>query len=171
MKEVVQYGTAARANALGRPVAGKTGTNQDFRDGWFIGYSPRVVTGVWVGYDDQRSMGSGETGATTALPIWVRYMQQALRSDPVDDFEAPEGITFSMIDPKTGKASSRPNALREAFIAGTEPGVSTLQPTRIGDTGEVAPAGDTANTNTSPNAAPTAVPPASEEDEFLKEDR
>ena len=122
MKEVVQFGTAAKANVLGRPVAGKTGTTQDFRDGWFIGFSPRVVTGVWVGYDDQRSMGHGETGAGTALPIWTKYMQNVLKDYPMDDFAIPDGITFVNIDSKTGKRSDGARSIKEAFIAGTEPG-------------------------------------------------
>ena len=122
MKEVVQYGTAAKANSIGRPLAGKTGTNQDFRDGWFIGFSPRVVTGVWVGYDDQHSMGRGEYGANTALPIWMRYMQNVLKDYPYEDFPVPDGITFANIDPKTGKLASGPRSIREAFISGTEPG-------------------------------------------------
>jgi penicillin-binding protein 1A len=124
MREVVQYGTAGRANAIGRPVAGKTGTTQDFRDGWFIGFSPRVVTGVWVGYDDQRTMGHGETGANTALPIWVRYMTNALKDFPADDFHVPDGVTFVNIDSKTGKQSEGARAIREVFISGTEPGAA-----------------------------------------------
>ncbi len=122
MKEVVQFGTAAKANVIGRPVAGKTGTNQDFKDGWFIGFSPKVVTGVWVGYDDYHPMGHGETGANTALPIWIKYMQNVLKDYPTDDFPVPEGVTFANIDSKTGKLSSGPRAIHEAFIAGTEPG-------------------------------------------------
>jgi len=124
MKEVVQFGTAARANVIGRPIAGKTGTTQDFRDGWFIGFSPRVVTGVWVGYDDQHSMGHGETGASTALPIWTRYMQNVLRDYPVEDFPIPDGITFVSIDSKTGKRSEGARSIKEAFVAGTEPGAA-----------------------------------------------
>ena len=127
MKEVVQYGTAMKANGMGHALAGKTGTNQDFRDGWFLGFSPRVVTGVWVGYDDQHSKGRGESGANTALPIWMRYMQSVLKDYPEEDFAIPEGITFSMIDPKTGKPNSR--GIREAFISGTEPGVRPTSPT------------------------------------------
>lgn len=122
MKEVVQYGTAAKATALGRPIAGKTGTTQDFRDGWFIGFTPRVVTGVWVGYDDQRSMGRGEAGANTALPVWIRYMSRVLKDYPVEDFESPPGVTFVQVDPKTGKPLPGGRGTREAFISGTEPG-------------------------------------------------
>jgi penicillin-binding protein 1A len=122
MKEVVQFGTAAKASSIGRPLAGKTGTTQDFRDGWFIGFSPRVVTGVWVGYDDQRSMGRGETGANTALPIWVKYMTNVLKDYAPDDFSVPEGVTFTNIDPKTGRVSASTRSIKEVFIAGTEPG-------------------------------------------------
>ncbi len=122
MQEVVQYGTGQRALSLGRPIAGKTGTTQDFHDGWFMGFSPKVVTGVWVGYDDQRSMGRGEAGASTALPIWIKYMQNALKDYPPDDFAVPEGVSFVDIDGKTGKRSSARNAIKEAFVTGTEPG-------------------------------------------------
>jgi penicillin-binding protein 1A len=131
MKEVVQFGTAARANVLGRPVAGKTGTTQDARDGWFIGFSPRVVTGVWVGYDDQRPMGHGETGANTALPIWTSYMQNVLKDYPMDDFAIPDGITFVNIDSKTGKRSESARSIKEAFIAGTEPGSRPTSATNL----------------------------------------
>jgi len=124
MKEVVQFGTGMRANVIGRPVAGKTGTTQDSHDGWFVGFSPKVVTGVWVGYDDQRTLGRGETGASTALPIWTKYMQNVLKDYPLDDFVVPEGINFVNIDSKTGKRSDGPRSIKEAFIAGTEPGVA-----------------------------------------------
>ena len=122
MKEVVQFGTGMRANVIGRPVAGKTGTTQDSHDGWFVGFSPKVVTGVWVGYDDQRSLGRGETGASTALPIWTKYMQNVLKDYPLDDFVVPEGISFVNIDSKTGKRSDGARSIKEAFITGTEPG-------------------------------------------------
>ena len=128
MKEVIQYGTASKASTMGRALAGKTGTTQDFRDGWFMGFSPRVVTGVWVGFDDQRSMGHGEFGANTALPIWMNYMQRVLKDYPNDDFPVPEGITFANIDGKTGKLSSSNRAIKEAFITGTEPGAQVVKP-------------------------------------------
>jgi len=126
MEEVVEYGTGARANAIGRPLAGKTGTTQDFHDAWFVGFSPQVVTGVWVGYDDQRSLGRGETGARVALPIWTNFMEKVLKDYPMDDFQAPEGISMVNIDSKTGKRSDGPRSISEAFITGTEPGA---QPT------------------------------------------
>jgi penicillin-binding protein 1A len=128
MKEVIEYGTAKKASGMGHALAGKTGTTQDFRDGWFLGFSPRVVTGVWVGYDDQRTMGHNEFGANTALPIWMNYMQNVLKDYPNDDFPIPEGVTFANIDPKTGKLSNGPHSIREAFISGTEPGAAHAPP-------------------------------------------
>ena len=113
---------------MGRAIAGKTGTTQEFRDGWFIGFSPRVVTGVWVGYDDQRPMGRGEVGANTALPIWMKYMQNVLKDYPEDEFTIPEGVSFANIDVKTGKLSNSNHAIKEAFIAGTEPGFKAPEP-------------------------------------------
>lgn len=123
MKEVVQFGTAAKAKVIDRTLAGKTGTTQDFRDSWFIGFSPQVVTGVWVGFDEQKSMGWGETGSKLALPIWIDFMKEALSSYPNVDFDVPPGVSFVKIDPKTGKRSEKESAITEAFIAGTEPGV------------------------------------------------
>jgi penicillin-binding protein 1A len=126
MKEVVQFGTATRASQFDHPIAGKTGTTQDFRDAWFMGFSPQVVTGVWVGYDDQRSLGHGETGANVSLPIWMNFMEKALKNYPADDFAIPEGITFANIDPKTGKRSDASTSIKEAFITGTEPGSKVI---------------------------------------------
>ena len=87
LEEVVQFGTGVRAKALGRPSAGKTGTTQDYTDAWYIGFTPRLTAGVWVGYDDKQiSLGKGETGARAALPIWLEFMQNALAGTPVVDF-------------------------------------------------------------------------------------
>lgn len=131
MTEVVNYGTGTEAKNLARIAAGKTGTTNDYLDAWFMGFTPQVVTGVWVGYDNLRSLGPGETGAKAALPIWLSYMHEAVKPYPADDFVVPPGITFASIDPVTGKLAP-PNSsrsIREAFIAGTEPtqmvGVST----------------------------------------------
>jgi penicillin-binding protein 1A len=124
MKEVVEYGTAKKASGMGHALAGKTGTTQDFRDGWFVGFSPRIVTGVWVGFDDQRTMGHNEFGANTALPIWMNYMEKVLKDYPNDDFAIPDGVTFANIDAKTGKLSNGAHSIREAFISGTEPGAA-----------------------------------------------
>ena len=87
LEDVVQFGTGVRAKELGRPSAGKTGTTNDFTDAWYIGFTPQITTGVWVGNDDKRiSLGKAETGARAALPIWLEYMQQAVQATPIQDF-------------------------------------------------------------------------------------
>lgn len=89
LKDVIIYGTGTRAN-IGRPVAGKTGTSNDFKDAWFIGYTPQLVAGVWVGYDDMRkSLGQGEAGGRVAAPIWAQFMKEALSKKPPQDFVFP----------------------------------------------------------------------------------
>jgi len=86
LREVINSGTGARAQALKRPLAGKTGTTNDFADGWFIGFSPSLTCGVWVGYDDHRELGPKEEGARVALPIWMEFVGEALKNQPVEDF-------------------------------------------------------------------------------------
>ena len=130
LKGVVQEGTGWRVKALKRPVAGKTGTTNDLRDAWFVGYTPSLVTGVWVGYDDRRSMGQGETGSRAATPIWLYFMSEALEGTPSQDFRIPEGIVFAKIDGKTGLLASprsKPQVL-QAFKAGTEPSETSPNP-------------------------------------------
>ncbi len=94
LKNVVQSGTARAAAKLGKNIAGKTGTTSDYRDNWFIGYNPSLVAGVWVGYDDHRSIGDRETGASTALPIWLAFMKQANEGKEEEEFPVPEGINW-----------------------------------------------------------------------------
>jgi len=94
LKNVVQSGTARAAAKLGKNIAGKTGTTSDYRDNWFIGYNPSLVAGVWVGYDDHRSIGDKETGASTALPIWLAFMKTANAGKEEEDFAVPEGINW-----------------------------------------------------------------------------
>jgi penicillin-binding protein 1A len=87
LEEVIQFGTGVQAKALGRPAAGKTGTTQDYTDAWFVGFTPQITAGVWVGFDDKQiSLGKRETGARAALPIWLEFMQGALAGTPVTDF-------------------------------------------------------------------------------------
>ncbi len=120
---VVERGTGRRARRLKRPVAGKTGTTNDYRDAWFIGYAPSMVAGVWVGYDDHRSIGPRETGARAALPIWIPFMRKAHAGIESENFTVPESIIFKQIDPATGLLSSGncKESIREAFLPGTEP--------------------------------------------------
>ena len=94
LESVVQHGTGRRARALERPAAGKTGTTNDFHDAWFIGYTPEIVAGVWVGFDNQVSLGRRESGGRVAAPIWLAFMQEALQGQPVTDFPIPPGIRF-----------------------------------------------------------------------------
>src|SRR6185369_17045076 len=88
MESVVDHGTAAAA----RPLAGKTGTSNDARDAWFVGFSPDVVCGIWVGFDDRRSLGRRESGARTALPVWIDLAPTLFHGRPVVDFPVPEGV-------------------------------------------------------------------------------
>jgi penicillin-binding protein 1A len=164
MKEVVEYGTAKRASGMGHALAGKTGTTQDFRDGWFVGFSPRVVTGVWVGFDDQRTMGHNEFGANTALPIWMNYMEKVLKDYPNDDFAIPDGVTFANIDAKTGKLSNGPHSIREAFISGTEPGAAHAA-TPIAENTNSGMPGETAK------AKPTPGKMEQSDEDVLREDQ
>jgi penicillin-binding protein 1A len=106
MKDVVQEGTGWRAKALMRPVAGKTGTSNDSRDAWFVGYTPDLLCGVWVGYDNMAPLGENETGGKTACPIFVDFMTSALRDRSVRDFRVPAGVVFARVNSQTGVPSS-----------------------------------------------------------------
>ena len=123
LRAVVQEGTGSRVKELGRPVAGKTGTTNDLHDAWFIGYSPEIAAGVWVGFDNARNLGMNETGGRTSAPIFVEYMKQALRDRPVQDFAVPEGVVFARVDRATGLLAppGSENALFMPFREGTAP--------------------------------------------------
>ena len=125
LRGVVTDGTGKAVASLGHALAGKTGTTDNNTDAWFIGYSPRLAVGVWVGFDEPRSLGSKEVGASAALPIWREFMKRALDGLPEEDFERPAGITLVAIDRATGlKATAEAGCgqvLTEAFISGTEP--------------------------------------------------
>jgi penicillin-binding protein 1A len=130
LKAVISEGTGQRIKALNRPAAGKTGTTNDLKDAWFIGFTPSLVTGVWVGYDDQKSMSKGETGARAASPIWLYFMSKALEGRPVEDFIAPEGVVFAKIDKEQGLLASSysKKTVFQAFKKGTEPREYTPRP-------------------------------------------
>ena len=123
LEGVVQRGTGWRVRILNRPVAGKTGTSDDNKDAWFVGYTPDLVAGVWVGFDDERSLGKFATGAQAAIPIWIEYMTQVMSGRPPRDFPVPPGIVFAKIDPETGLLATpeTESPIFEAFQEGTEP--------------------------------------------------
>jgi penicillin-binding protein 1A len=121
LENVVQNGTGWRAKALARPVAGKTGTTDRFMDAWFIGFTPELITGVWVGFDEEKSLGDDETGARAASPIWVTFMSKILKDRPIKNFLIPEGIEFARVDSKTGQGSTGREAILECFKEGTGP--------------------------------------------------
>jgi penicillin-binding protein 1A len=116
-------GTAGRARSLGPNLSGKTGTTNDQTDAWFVGFSPDVVTGVWVGIDARDVLGPKETGGKAALPIWMDYMKAALAEREPSAPEAPDGVSLLRIDTKTGKLASGASryVMTQAFLTGTEP--------------------------------------------------
>jgi len=132
LKAVVKEGTGWRVRALKTPVAGKTGTTDELRDAWFIGYNPSLVVGVWVGYDDRKPMGKGETGSRAASPIWLYFMRDALKGKAKVPFQHPEGVVITKIDAKTGLLASpySEKACFQAFKKGTEPTAYSPKPDR-----------------------------------------
>ncbi len=123
LRAVVLEGTGRRLRRIGRTIAGKTGTTNDYSDAWFMGFSPDVTTGVWVGQDDNTVLGWGETGGRAALPIWGEFMTVALAPYPRRDFEVPENIEFQRIDRVSGLLadSNTRDAYFQPFLQGTAP--------------------------------------------------
>jgi penicillin-binding protein 1A len=123
LEGVVQRGTAASMASLGRPLAGKTGTSNDNVDAWFIGMSPDLVVGVYVGFDQPRPLGSKETGGTTAVPIVKEVLEAALKDEPAIPFRIPPGLRMVRVNPATGKlaAPGEKGAIWEGYLPGTEP--------------------------------------------------
>lgn len=127
MEGVIQRGTGRSVSVIGKPLAGKTGTTNDSNDTWFLGFSPDLVAGVFVGFDQPHTLGRRETGATVAAPAFRDFMQAALADQPATPFRIPPGIELVRINPTTG-ALARPdekNAILEAYKPGTEPGMSS----------------------------------------------
>lgn len=125
LKDVMVYGTARSLKAFNRerPSAGKTGTTDAYRDAWFIGYTPQLITGIWVGYDKPRPGGKGFTGGSVCAPIWERFMRPALAAGPVVDFPKPDTVVAVSIDPETGLPANQdcPLKMEEFYVAGTQP--------------------------------------------------
>jgi penicillin-binding protein 1A len=123
LRGVVERGTAARARSLRRPIAGKTGTTNDFTDAWFIGFEPTLAAGVWVGFDEKKdSLGKDESGGHAALPIWMEFWEKVMKNKPIEDYPIPGNIVFVPVD-EFGQpgAPGTPGVQMEAFVAGTEP--------------------------------------------------
>ncbi len=119
LQEVASNGTAAKAQKLGLHVAGKTGTTNDFHDAWFVGFTPTVMTAVWVGYDQPKSLGSSATGGYTALPIWMDYMEDAVPKADDRPFAPPPGVSWVSIDENTGRPMAGGRGM--PFLPGTAP--------------------------------------------------
>ena len=128
LRGVVLRGTAEAAKDIPWPLAGKTGTVDDNTDAWFIGFDPDITVGVWVGFDEKKSLGGLEQGAIAALPIWIDFMKDHISRHPDKDtppsFEAPGNIVFLSTDKTSGAEvpEGTPGSVREAFISGTQPG-------------------------------------------------
>lgn len=195
MASVVQEGTGARAKALKRPAAGKTGTSAEHRDGWFAGFTPRTVAVAWVGFDTPRPLGRSETGGRAALPIWLTAMEAAEADKPPLSFTPPASVLVRTIDKRTGLLAPEPvigaegavieadpeELLEEFFVAGTEP-VEHAEPAAIpagdavldlygdgleeGEVGELDGASEVAPGEEAPPSAPALDPNADGDDDF-----
>jgi penicillin-binding protein 1A len=123
LRGVIQEGTGKKAGVLGRPLAGKTGTTNEFKDALFIGFSPSITTGVWVGQDTSESLGNLETGARAALPIWMDFMKTSLSINTYQYFDIPDDVVQVAMDPTTGLPVDKdnPRAVLALFKKGTEP--------------------------------------------------
>jgi penicillin-binding protein 1A len=143
MRGVVQFGTAAAANSIGHELAGKTGTVNDFTDAWFIGYTPKVVCGVWIGYSDRKkTLGKGESGASAALPFWIDFMQNYLKDKPKEKF---------------GRIPDLPNELKQVQAARAREHAAELARIAARD-GDLLPGSDDV-----PNLDPLAGRPSNED--------
>jgi penicillin-binding protein 1A len=133
LESVIDSGTGRKARALGRSAAGKTGTSNDAKDAWFVGYTPDMVAAAWVGFDEPRSLGRKEYGGRAALPIWLDFMKVAHAGRPKTDFEEPPGLVRAMIDPSSGLLAyeDMEGAVEEIFIDGTQPTETALPPDMV----------------------------------------
>jgi len=133
MQDVVESGTGRRVRGIGRPVAGKTGTTNDVRDAWFIGFTPSLVAGVWVGFDQERPLGHQEVGGRAAAPIWLYFMEKALAGTPVETFPVPEGIVFARVGARGDPEGGARGYIYECFLEGTVPeNLTPISPRDVG---------------------------------------
>jgi penicillin-binding protein 1A len=157
LQGVVDRGTGTAVKAVGKPIAGKTGTTNDWRDAWFVGFTPDLAAGVYIGYDDPDSLGDDETGGHIAAPVFRDFMIAALKDAPATAFRTPPGMRLYRVSAATGlPAGAKESAIYEAYKPGTEPGQSRHVSSRNEPTGEelpVASTGEAAET-----ALPTQVP-------------
>jgi len=122
MEGVIQRGTGQRLRAIGKPLGGKTGTTNDVRDAWFIGFTPDLVVGVFAGFDSPRTLGAGQTGSSVALPIFGEFMETVLDGEHVPPFRIPRDANLIRVNPGTGQeARSGENFIWEAFQSGSGP--------------------------------------------------
>jgi penicillin-binding protein 1A len=130
MQAVIDHGTGGAARQLGRPLAGKTGTAQDHRDAWFVGFAPTLSAGVWIGFDSHEPLGPHETGAGAALPAWMSFMREALAGRPAAEFAMPPNVDLARIDPATGLLAdpATADAPTLPFVSGTAPQHSASHP-------------------------------------------
>jgi penicillin-binding protein 1A len=160
LQSVIESGTGRAARVLGRPAAGKTGTTNQAKDTWFVGYTPDLVAAVWIGYDDALPLGSGESGAKTALPAWIEFMKAAHEGRPKTGFARAAGVLSVEIDPSTGllPPPGTRETRREEFLAGTEP--TEMSPI-TGETDAGVPLASSGTPDFSGDGAPaTTTPPA-----------
>jgi penicillin-binding protein 1A len=138
LQGVVKEGTGRKVRSLNRPVAGKTGTTNNLYDAWFLGYTPCYVTGVWVGFDNEKPLGKRETGARAAIPIWLSFMKEILADKPIRVFPVPNGIVFAKIDTETGLLAipESKKTIFECFKEGSAPTEYTERPGSITEQGQ-----------------------------------
>jgi penicillin-binding protein 1A len=165
LEGVVERGTGRRALRVGKPLAGKTGTTDDYRDAIFVGFSPDLVVGVRIGFDDNRSLGEGEAGGSVAAPIFTEFMEKALENEPPTPFRIPPGVRLVKIDARSGAlaSGSGPGVIDEAFRPGTEPGLTVFNAAEdcLSISGSCGPGSDSAGTS------PDGTNPADTADENL----
>ncbi len=153
MQDVVAHGTAYQAHVLGPEYGGKTGTTNEYRSAWFVGFNPGMVVGVFVGFDDNRSLGENETGAASAVPIFIDFMAQAMRGHPVGQFRPPDDAKFMLIN-------GRNEAFRNGVLPkGAKPLVGPQPYNRVWPNGKVSGADNAATAVQPPPPPQPAKPP------------